>query len=47
MSDAQLRNLERCWKETGLSEDEAAYLIGRVRFGSLLKNQDEAIKLLG
>lgn len=35
MSDVQLRNLERCWKETGSSEDEAAYLIGRVRFGSL------------
>lgn len=40
MSDTQLRALERRWRETGAVEDEAAYLLERVRAGDL-----EPIKL--
>lgn len=35
MSDSRLRELERRWKETGLVEDEAAFLLERVRVGEL------------
>ena len=35
MSDARLRELERRFKETGATEDEAALLLGRVRAGDL------------
>ena len=35
MSDSRLRTLERRWKETGAAEDEAAYLIERMRVGGL------------
>jgi hypothetical protein len=35
MSDQRLRELERRWRETGSVEDEAAYLLERVRTGSL------------
>ncbi len=35
MSDARLRELERLWKETGSPDDEAAYLLARVRVGNL------------
>lgn len=36
MSDEQLRELERRWQNTGAVEDEAAYLVGRVRAGEEL-----------
>lgn len=35
MSDAKLRELERRWRETSTVEDEAAYLMERVRTGEL------------
>lgn len=35
MSDARLRELERRWRETGAVDDEAAYLLERVRSGDL------------
>lgn len=35
MSDRNLRELERRWRESGAPEDEAAYLLGRVRAGDL------------
>jgi hypothetical protein len=35
MSDQKLRDQERRWKETGNVEDEAAYLLERVRVGDL------------
>lgn len=35
MSDERLRELERRWKETGSTEDEAAYLRERLRVGDL------------
>lgn len=35
MSDKKLRELERIWKRTGTSRDEAAYLQERVRAGEL------------
>lgn len=31
MADERLRRLERCWKETGAPQDEAAYLIEQLR----------------
>ncbi|MDC3379548.1 hypothetical protein OAX78_04635 [Planctomycetota bacterium] len=36
MSDGRLRELERRWKETRAVEDEAAYLLERVRVGKSL-----------
>lgn len=42
MSDERLRQLERRWKETGSVEDEAAFLLGRVRAGDLT---DERLEL--
>ncbi len=35
MSDSKLRELERRWRETQAVEDEAAYLLERVRVGEL------------
>ena len=35
MSDQRLRDLERRWKSSGSIDDEAAYLIERVRVGNL------------
>lgn len=35
VSDERLRELERCWQETGTVEDEAAFLSERIRVGSL------------
>jgi hypothetical protein len=35
MSDQKLRDLERRWRETGTVEDEAAYLLERMRVGEL------------
>ena len=35
MSDERLRELERRWQETGADEDEAAYLLARLRAGEL------------
>ena len=41
MSDSKLRELERRWKETGSVEDEAAYLLERVRVGDLTRERLE------
>ena len=41
MSDAKLRELERRWKESGAVEDEAAYLLERVRVGDLTRERLE------
>ncbi len=35
MSDQRLRDLERRWRQTGAIEDEAAYLLERLRTGGL------------
>lgn len=35
MPDERLRKLERRWKETGSAQDEAAYLLERVRAGEI------------
>ncbi|MBL4844378.1 MAG: hypothetical protein JKY65_02525 [Planctomycetes bacterium] len=35
MNDERLRGLKHCWDESQSTEDEAAYLAGRVRFGEL------------
>lgn len=35
MSDARMRELERKWKQSGSAEDEAAYLLERVRIGGI------------
>ena len=35
MTDTKLRELERRWKESNAAEDEAAYLLERVRVGDL------------
>lgn len=47
MSDAKLRELERRWKKTGAGEDEAAYLLERVRVGELSQERLEAASLAG
>lgn len=39
MSDERLRELERRWKETGAVEDEAAWLVERIRVGEILASQ--------
>jgi hypothetical protein len=39
VSDASLRDLERCWRETGSDEDEAAFLRARVRAHDLLQER--------
>lgn len=41
MSDTRLRELERRWKETGAVEDEAAYLVERVRAGEVTRERLE------
>ena len=41
MSDARLRELERRWRESGSTEDEAAYLRERVRVGDLTQERLE------
>ena len=41
MSDERLRELERRWKETGAAQDEAAYLLERVRVGELERGRLE------
>lgn len=41
MTDARLRELERRWKETGAVEDEAAYLLQKVRAGALTQERLE------
>ena len=41
MSDQKLRDLERRWKETGSPDDEAAYLLERVRAGELSRERLE------
>lgn len=47
MSDAKLRELEKRWKETGSVEDEAAYLLERIRIGDLLQEKLELAAYLG
>jgi hypothetical protein len=47
MSDAKLRDLERRWKETGTVEDEAAYLLERVRVGDLSRERLELAAYCG
>lgn len=39
MSDAKLRELERRWRESGAADDEAAYLLERVRVGELPRDR--------
>ena len=47
MSDNKLRELERRWKETGSVEDEAAYLLERVRAGELTQERLELAAYCG
>jgi hypothetical protein len=47
MSDQKLRELERRWKETGSTEDEAAYLLERVRVGDLTRERLELAAYCG
>lgn len=47
MSDERLRELERRWKETGSAQDEAAYLLERVRMGDLAQKGLELAAYLG
>ena len=47
MSDARLRELERRWKETNSPDDEAAYLLERVRVGDLTRERLELAAYLG
>lgn len=47
MSDSKLRELERRWKETGAVEDEAAYLLERVRAGDLTQERLELAAYCG
>lgn len=47
MSDQSLRELERRWKETGAVEDEAAYLLERVRVGALAQERLELAAYCG
>lgn len=47
VSDAKLRELERRWKETGSVEDEAAYLLQRVRVGDLSRERLELAAYCG
>lgn len=41
MTDARLRDLERRWKETSAPQDEAVYLLERVRIGDLTQERLE------
>lgn len=47
MSDSQLRELERRWRETGSVEDEARYLLERVRVGDLEQEKLELAAYCG
>ena len=47
MADAKLRDLERRWKETGSPDDEAAYLLERVRVGDLSRERLELAAYCG
>lgn len=47
MTDTRLRQRERKWKETGAVEDEAAYLLERVRVGDLEKERLELAAYCG
>jgi len=47
MSDADLRGLERRFRETGSVEDEAAWLLERVRSGGLEESRLELATFLG
>lgn len=47
MSDERLRELERRWKETDSVEDEAAYLLERVRIGELTQERLELAAYCG
>ncbi len=47
MSDARLRELERRWKETQSPDDEAAYLLERVRVGDLTRERLELAAYCG
>ncbi len=47
MSDERLREFERRWKETGSVEDEAAYLLERVRAGELTQERLEMAAYCG
>jgi hypothetical protein len=46
-SDANLRELERRWRLTGSTDDEAAYLIERVRMGDLTGERLEVAACCG
>lgn len=47
MSDERLRQLERRWKETGSAEDEAVFLLARVRAGELTRERLELAAFCG
>ena len=47
MSDERLRELERRWKLTASAEDEAAYLLERLRTADLKRTTLELVSLLG
>jgi hypothetical protein len=47
MSDAKLRGLERRWRETGAVEDEAAYVLERMRVGDLRPERVELAAYCG
>ena len=47
MTDTKLRELERRWKESNAAEDEAAYLLERVRVGDLEKEKLELAAYCG
>jgi hypothetical protein len=47
MSDERLRALERRWRETGTVQDEAAYLLERVRVGDLRESRLELAAHVG
>ncbi len=47
MSDEKLRELERRWKGTGAVEDEAAFLLERVRAGELTQERLELAAYCG
>ncbi|MBX3467141.1 MAG: hypothetical protein KF878_09625 [Planctomycetes bacterium] len=47
MSDGKLRELERRWRKTGSPDDEAAYLLERVRVGDLSRERLELAAYCG
>lgn len=47
VTDSKLRELERRWKESGSVEDEAAYLLERVRVGDLATEKLELAAYCG